>query len=226
MQFETFSYRNGLEMAESHHQYGVLFSSICNVVGSISEKEIREHFRANHEHKQKSISKSLNSLIGAGLVADGWSKEPRIFGETGYSDSKRDKKWRLDFSRSIEQTSVQDLESQINPTAGIALEVAFNNDGSTAWNLIKPVLSSELNHVKKDLQTGMGVIVTVTEALKKSGGFDNTVGSFDDFKMHLRAMRNLLTVPMVIIGISEFESFEIEVYQDSQNKNRGRIIDR
>jgi len=47
------------------------------------------------------------------------------------------------------------------------VEVAFNHGEATAWNLIKPVLASELNHVEKVIPTQAGVFITCTEALAK-----------------------------------------------------------
>ena len=38
---------------------------------------------------------------------------------------------------------------------------------------MKPVLASELNHVQKEIQTRMGVIIVATENMKMKGGFDN-----------------------------------------------------
>ena len=54
----------------------------------------------------------------------------------------------------------------------IAIEVAFNHGGNVSWNLIKPVLSSELNHVEKAIQTQAGIVITATDAMKKAGGYD------------------------------------------------------
>lgn len=222
MEFETHSHRNGLELAETNRDYRFLYESLTNAIRSISDEELVNHFRLNYEGKQKSISKSINALLRDKLGADGWDQEPRIFGEPGYSDTKRDKKWRLDFAKSIRPDNELALESNLEPTPGIAVEVAFNNNGSTAWNLTKPLLASELNHVKKDIQTGLGVVVTATEKLKSEGGFDNAVGSFDDFKMHLRAMRNILVVPIIIIGLHPLETFRIAV-REAGGKQRGYI---
>lgn len=222
MEFETHSHRNGLELAETNVDYRSLYDSLTNAIRSISDNDLVEHFRSNYEDKQKSISKSINALLRDRLVADGWEKEPRIFGEPGYSDTKRDKKWRLDFAKSIRPDNELSLESNLEPTPGIAVEVAFNNNGSTAWNLTKPLLASELNHVKKDIQTGLGVIITATERLKLEGGFDNAVGTFDDFKMHLRAMRNILVVPIIIIGLHPLDTFKVDV-KTQAGKKRGSI---
>jgi hypothetical protein len=72
--------------------------------------------------------------------------------------------------------------------------------------------------VKKETQAGVGVIITATEALKRAGGFDNAVGTFDDFLLHLRPMRNILTVPLLIVGLQPMDSFKIRVEQTSDGK--------
>lgn len=220
MYFEVHSHRNALVIAENEPGYVELWESFKQSITSISEEEVSQHFSKLHEGKAKSVSKSINSLIKERLTSNGWTSEPRIFGEPGYSESKRDKKWRLDFAKSAGKHEHFELEQNLEPTPGISVEVAFNNDGSTAWNLIKPVLAGELNHVRKETQTGMGIIVTATEQLKREGGFDNTVGTFDDFNMHLRPLRNLLTIPMIIIGLQPFDTFEIEV-RKVEDKLRG-----
>ena len=218
MFFDVHSHRNALVIAENEPGYVELWESFRNSILSISDEDVINHFTEFHEGKSKSVSKSINSLIKERLTANGWTAEPRIFGEPGYSDSKRDKKWRLDFAKSAGTHERFELEQNIEPTPGISIEVAFNNDGSTAWNLIKPVLAGELNHVRKETQTGMGIIVTATEQLKRECGFDSTVGTFDDFKMHLRPLRNLLTIPMIVVGLMPFDSFEIEVKQEASGR--------
>lgn len=223
MHFERHSHRNAIQILENDPDYRVFWTEISEAINSITEEDLITLFKANYEGKQKSISKAINQLLKVELTKRGWIAEPRIFGEVGYSDKKRDKKWRLDFAKSIGSHTERELEVNLEPTPGIAIEVAFNNDGSTAWNLIKPVLAGELNHVKKETQVGLGIIVCVTEELKRDGGFDNTVGSIDDFKMHLRAMRNILTIPMVIIGLKTFDTFKIDVIPDSNKTKRGYV---
>ena len=76
--------------------------------------------------------------------------------------------------------------------------------------------------MKKETQAGIGVIITATEALKRSGGFDNAVGTFDDFLLHLRPMRNILTVPLLIVGLQPMDEFKIRVEQTNDGK-RGYV---
>ena len=50
-----------------------------------------------------------------------------------------------------------------------------------AHNILKPVLSSEESSLDKEYETQIGIIITATKELKKSGNFDSTTGTFDDF---------------------------------------------
>ena len=117
-----------------------------------------------------------------------------------YSDNKGT--WRLDFAKD-----------------NIAIEVAFNHGGNVSWNLIKPVLSSELNHVKKAIQTQAGVVITATDAMKKAGGFDNAIGTYEKYVEYLKPLNNLLTTPMMIIGLEPPKKFTIE-----QKKEDGNMV--
>ena len=73
-------------------------------------------------------------MIKERLCALGWQAESYIFADPDYTGSGV---WRLDF--------VKDNK--------FAVEVAFNHGGNVSWNLIKPVLSSELNHVAKEMRS-------------------------------------------------------------------------
>ena len=102
----------------------------------------------------------------------------------------------------------------------MAVEVAFNHGEAIAWNLLKPVLSAELNHVAKARQTRGGVIITATETMKKAGNFDGAVGTYEKFNRYLDPMMNLLTVPMVIVGLEPPDTFVI----GSKGDSRGQVI--
>jgi hypothetical protein len=101
-------------------------------------------------------------------------------------------RWRLDFAKE-----------------NISIEVAFNHGEAIAWNLMKPVLSSELNHVEKESQTRIGVVIMATEAMKKAGGFDSAVGTYEKAIRYLKPLQNQLSCPMVLIGLEAPKSFRI-----------------
>src|SRR5690606_26198723 len=116
------------------------------------------------ERTPKSISKAINDLLKERFTERGWVSESGIFQDTQYTGDT----WRLDFAK-------QD----------ISIEVAFNHSTVIAWNLIKPVLASELNHVQKAIQTKIGVIITATNDMKSLGGFDGAIGTYEKFLDYL-----------------------------------------
>ena len=83
----------------------------------------------------------------------------------------------------------------------ISIEVAFNHGEAIAHNIMKPVLASELNHVQKEIQTKMGVIIVSTKAMKSSGGFDGAVGTFEKFIEYFEPYNMLIPTPIVLIGL-------------------------
>jgi hypothetical protein len=92
----------------------------------------------------------------------------------------------------------------------ISVEVAFNHQEATAHNILKPVLASELNHVKKEVQTKMGVIIVATKEMKKAGNFDGAIGTYESFQEYFKPYNNIITTPIVLIGIKAPSSFIID----------------
>ena len=64
--------------------------------------------------------------------------------------------------------------------------------------------------MEKAYQTKIGIYVCATEAMKKAGNIDSASGSFEKVRRYLLPMMNQLTVPMVIIGIDEPDTFRID----------------
>ena len=87
--------------------------------------------------------------------------------------------------------------------------MAFNHGEAIAHNIIKPVLASELNHVQKNIQTKLGVIITANDDMKRKGGFDGAVGTFEKFISYFKPYSNIVTTPIVLIGLKPPTSFEI-----------------
>ena len=169
-----------------------LWEQVKDVLDNITEEDIiTEHNQILITQPQsKSISKAINSMIKTRLLEKYWNCESPIFADDNYDGS--DGTWRLDFAKE-----------------DIAIEVAFNHGGNVSWNLIKPVLSSELNHVEKAVQTKAGILITATDEMKKVGGFDSAVGSYEKYVTYLKPLNNILTTPILIIGILPPETFKV-----------------
>ena len=183
-----------------------LWEQVRDVLDNISDQDlIAEHNDIlARQPETKSISKAINSLIKTRLEAKGWHSESPIFADEAYNGT--DGTWRLDFAK-------QD----------IAIEVAFNHGGNVSWNLIKPVLSSELNHVEKAIQTKAGILITATDDMKKAGGFDGAVGSYEKYVEYLKPLNNLLTTPILVIGLLPPETFKIIQQVNQHNRKVGMV---
>jgi len=200
LETEKHSHRFGLAIAEEP-KFRDDWNDITSCLDSITDEDImcvhEEYFNT-----QKSISKAINHLIHNRLTELGWTPESEIFNDPDYKEAR----WRLDFAKS--------------GTASV--EVAFNHGEAIAWNLLKPVLASELNHVKKQAQTRLGVVIMATDAMKQAGGFDSSVGTYEKAIRYLKPLQNQLSCPMVLIGLKAPRTFRVE--HDGKPK-RARFVD-
>jgi hypothetical protein len=243
MEFEKFSHRHAEELLNSVEEYIPLWRDLESRLEAISEEMIIEHFRKNFENAEKafmSLSHSLNPLISEALDAkrstqirkliknnviteeeaeNYWVAESEIFGKSVFGMSK----WRLDFARKIIARDESGLRIPGVADKGISIEVAFNNAGSAAWNVLKPSIASELNHVEKNIQTSIAVLIVATDELKAKGAFDSTIGTFTSYKNMLTPLQDIVKVPMLILGIKAPKTFRMEIYKKN-GKNAGRIV--
>ena len=203
MKYKKHSFRHAEEIFLVDDDFTLLWSEVQDVLDNISDEDIINEFN-DESREAKSISEAINKLIDKRLVAKGWHAQSCIFADPDYSDTKGT--WRLDFAKD-----------------NIAIEVAFNHGGNVSWNLIKPVLSSELNHVEKAIQTQAGIVITATDDMKKAGGFDGAIGTYEKYVEYLKPLNNLLTTPMMIIGLEPPETFYIKHTKDG-NKTVGSVV--
>ena len=170
------------------------FFEIVNTLEGISDDDLINVFKIRKGQREniKSLSEPINFLIKDRLSKLGWNSESGIFKEPPYNTTNSSR-WRLDFAKN-----------------NISIEVAFNHGEAIAHNIMKPVLASELNHVQKEIQTKMGVIIVSTKAMKSSGGFDGAVGTFEKFIEYFKPYNMLIPTPIVLIGLDKPESFIID----------------
>lgn len=204
MEYRIHGFRHGDYLAQNVREYAPYWAEVERAVGSVSDEEIIAHFKANGEGTKKSISSTVNTLLKERFTSLGWRAESPIFSEPRYTEGVRI--FRLDFAK-----------------GPMSVEVAFNHGNDAPWNLLKPTLASELNHVEKAIQTDIGIIVTATDEMRVAGGFDNAVGTYEKYVDFLRPMGMLLTAPLVIIGLEAPMTFHVEHEQDDRRK-LGRIV--
>ena len=218
MEFLTHNHRFALEIAENVPELGVLWEELRQVIASISDEDLIHHFESNYQGNSKSISRSINELLKERLIAKGWDEESALFADPGYKGSGG--RWRLDFSKATTIADNTQGIPGIRKEAGIAVEVAFNHGEAIAWNLLKPVIAAELNHVPQETRIGqgIGVVICATAGMKQAGGFDGAVGEYEKVLQYLDPMRNFLTTPLIIVGLQPPSTFEIDLKSEGSRK--------
>ena len=191
MKFKLYSHRFAEHIVKDDEDFIYDYNEIVNVIESIDDLSLKARFQEEQEKRQntKSLSTSINGLIKEGLEKAGWNSESAIFKEEEYIKGNTSY-WRLDFAKN-----------------NISIEVAFNHQEATAHNIMKPVLAGELNHVEKEIQSRMGVIICATDNLKKQGGFDGSIGTYERFISFMRPYNNFVTITLIIIGLESPDSF-------------------
>ena len=213
MKFITTDHNNGLDIVKSNPELGNLWSEIESALSSITDERIKAQVPLSNN--KMSLSSAINDLIDVELKKRGWTAQSAIFQGEKY----KDKRWRLDFSKRVENPR-KDI-------TGMAVEVAFNHGEAIAWNLMKPVLAAEINHVgvETDIGAGIGIYICATKALKKAGGFDGAVGEYEKVLRYLFPMSNKLARPLIIVGLEAPETFRIVKKKDPlTKKNNGEIV--
>jgi hypothetical protein len=193
MQLQFYYHRYADSVVKEDKKFADDYKEIISVLESITERDLIDKYNQKREERVsiESLSEPLKFLIKERLVAQSWHSKTAIFRESPY-DSKKSSRWRLDYSKDL-----------------ISVGVAFNNSKAIAHNIMKHVLASEKNHVVKDIETKLGVIICATRLLKKMGNFDSEGASFEKFKRYFMPYKNLVPTPIVLIGLKETTSFYI-----------------
>lgn len=216
LKYQIHQHRFGLDIVNSNLELKTLWEEFIGVIENITDDQIKQEFinppefmetkttktgkKSSRPRNKMSISAAINNLIDDGLTSKGWKDQSEIFQGKDYNSSK----WRLDFSKRITNPSAD--------ISGFAVEVAFNHGEAISWNLLKPVLAAEINHVKTEVEigAGIGIYVCATEALKQQGAFDNTVGEYEKVLRYLNPLFNKLSVPMIIVGLEPLDKYRLE----------------
>ena len=212
MKFVTHNHRFALDIVESNPELKSLWNEIKESIESLTDERLIAKFPESTNNM--SISDAINDLLDGELVKRGWTPQSAIFQGKEY-DSK---KWKLDFSKRISQPE--------KGITGMAVEVAFNHGEAIAWNLMKPILASELNQVEvqTDIGAGVGIYICATKNLKAAGAFDSAVGEYEKVLRYLTPLYQKLTAPLIIVGLEAPETFQLIKKKDkTTGRNIGQI---
>ncbi|MGL5041985.1 MAG: BglII/BstYI family type II restriction endonuclease [Culicoidibacterales bacterium] len=198
MRYELYSHRFAEDIINQKDELRKIYDDVRKTILELSDDVLIKEFEHQRSIKpsSKSLSHAINHLVREKLIVRGWKDESFIFNETDYNKKINEKEerssnpWRIDFVKE-----------------GVSMEIAFNHSNAVSWNLLKPTLASELNHVKKEIQTQIGIIVCATSDLRKAGNFDSAIGTFDHYKKYLIPLYNQISIPILVIGLKSPETF-------------------
>lgn len=179
-----------------------LISEVVEQLLSIDDDEIVSEQEA-YTGRTKSISKPLTNILEGRMVHKEWNKEVRIFQSN--IKSYQSNRWSLDFEKD-----------------GISLEIAFNHEEGTAWNIIKGYISNKSTKITKSITTNGSIIITATNDLKRLGGFDSSVGSFEKYNEYMRVFEELIEYPIILIGLEGPDTFLVK-HKNVVNKKLAKI---
>lgn len=179
-----------------------LISEIAEQLLSIDDDEIVSEQEA-FTGRTKSISKPLTNILEGRMIHNEWNKEVRIFQSS--NKSYQSNRWSLDFEKD-----------------NISLEIAFNHEEGTAWNIIKGYISNKSKKIPKSITTIGSIIITATNDLKRIGGFDSSIGSFEKYQEYMGVLEELLEYPIILIGLEGPDTFLVK-HKNVVNKKLAKI---
>jgi hypothetical protein len=89
------------------------------------------------------------------------------------------------------------------------------------------MLAAEINDVRvqTNIGEGVGIVVVASSELKKNGAFDGAIGDFNRYAKTLRAMRNTITVPIMLLGLGAPKTFKVQAREQKNSPYKsGEII--
>jgi hypothetical protein len=186
MRFVTYSHKHAdVILKDSVHTSEVL-KEVLQIIEDINEDEIKSKF-ANSK-SGKSISTALNNILKNKFSSNYWAKSLNIFNSPEYDKAI----FTADYFKK-----------------GVLLSVITQHLGYLPGILLKYQLANIPNDQKKEFDGSVGVIIIPTSEMKKSGGFDGAISTFEECVSCLEVLKSIITTPILVVGLCEPETFRI-----------------
>ena len=145
----------------------------------------------------------MSSLIDEKFNYSKWLKSKLIFNDV--NQEYKSERWSLDYIKNK-----------------VSVEVAFNHEEGTSWNIIKGILANKSNKIRKNVNIEYTIIITATNDLMRTGGFDNAIGTYEKYIKYLVAFDEIVRYPIILIGLNGLDEFYIK-HNNVVNKKIGTI---
>lgn len=200
MNFKKYFFNNALNMINQDSSKKVIIDEVFDLIDLVTERELIDYFTI-YSSKSKSLSRVIKTILTDKLLANSWIKNQNMFFDDDYIGSKR---FSFDF-----------FKSSVN------LEFAFNHESASAWILLKGQMT-ESTVLHNQVLSDLSIIITVDKRMKSLGGFDGAIGTYEKYKQYLYPMNELLTKPILIIGLEPASDFFVK-HKQILNKKIGVI---
>jgi hypothetical protein len=157
------------------------------VLEVITDSDISFYFKHGNR-KAKSISESIYKALEDYINTLSWNKNEPIF----ISDEITSNMWCLDYQKE-----------------NVGIIISFGHQANIVKNITMSILATEDNQLEKKNNIEIMIILTVTNDMKKAGGFDGAVGSYEKYLESLIPMRSMIHSPLIIYGLKKPKSFYI-----------------
>src|SRR5699024_1517530 len=199
MKYIEHSHFYGKEIIDSVISLQNTYKEVLDTLDNISDTDLVKVYQNND--LGSGLSRTLNKVLKNNLDKMNWQKDISIFDDK-FSDVNR-KKWKLDYF------------SETN----ISLLISTQHSYAVTYNLMRTLLSGSSNRIFKNINTKLGILITITNETKVWGGFDSSIGTYEDYIEQCKILTSHTNMPIIIIGIEPYDTF----YLKKENKIEGNI---
>jgi hypothetical protein len=206
LKYEVKEYNKALNLVNTNNKLLGTLNEFYSVLEQISEDKVIRHFQARLDSGDvtKSISRSITSLIKSHLKDSGWIEDLSIFKSANIPVNS----WKIDYYKN-----------------NISVCFGINHASGIAWNLIRPTVAIEDSVIQKNVITELALVLTVKESLRKEGGMDSAIATFEKTNDYMVILDGIIDAPLIIVGLEGLEEYSITHQKDSLGRKTGKIID-
>lgn len=195
MKVKLYYYNDSNLLLANNSELNNDFTELVKEVESISENEILD-FKKGKFSKGLSISGVLNYILQYKFEGLFYSVNVPI-NERNNSKTK----WSILFSNQA-----------------LLVNVCFKHNLNTSHELLKLELGIQEKVNNKLINANIGILITVSDKLKKIGGFDNSICTAEQIENEIGYYKKVFKSPLIVIALDEVNTFQINVVKESGGK--------
>lgn len=190
MDYVLHSHRGARELMENTPHLRILWEEI-----QASLRDVDVTPMVTGARKGNSISDDLHKAVRDQLLSRGWAHEVPFYAPSS-AVAAVPGALRAEFSKPMSVATGR--------TSGVVLNFETGNGPAGQWALMNATLAIELSPDVNPIGAGpdgVGVVVSVTQDLRKRGFIDSSVTTHEKLVTLLAPLRSKLTSPLLLVGL-------------------------